>query len=285
MNIFRKIASLWNGFFIRRRLSLFNTRDNRESWYTHISIFNLLMVFVSTTILIFVATLTLVGYTNILNFIPKYRSEALRQRMIVVDNLVRIDSMERVINDMLIYSDNVAMIMSGKTPRIYENLTSDSVTLSATTLRPSLADSILRSQMEGEGRYNLQVASFGGEEYMSAPADGVITRQFNIAEGCYGVEIAASAGRVMAVRRGVVSMVQWSPELQYTIQIIHPDNTISIYQKIQNPVVKRGDSVKTGEIIGDNNDENGESQMEIRPIMFEIWSDGKPIDPEKYITF
>ncbi len=248
--------------------------------------FNIFMIIASSAILIFVLTLTLVAYSDTLNnLFPKYRSEAIRQRMLVVDNLIKIDSMEQVIKEMMLYSDNVALIMSGKTPRIYQNLTTDSVTLIKTPPIPSRADSILRSQMEGEGRYNLQLASFGGEEYMSAPADGVITRQFNIAEGVYGVEIAALAGRVMAVQRGVVSMAQWSPDYKYTIQIIHPDNTISIYQQIQNAVVRRGDSVKAGEVIGDNNDEDGNLQKENRTITFEIWSDGRPIDPEKYISF
>ncbi|MFI3306286.1 MAG: M23 family metallopeptidase [Rikenellaceae bacterium] len=285
MNIFQKIASLWSDIFRRRRLSIFNTRGNRESWYTHISLFNIVMVIVSAMILIFVLTLTLVGYTNALALFPKYRSESLRQRMVIVDNLVRMDSMEQMIKEMMLYSDNVALIMNGKTPRIYENLTSDSVTLVKTSLHTNAVDSTLRAQMEGEGRYNLQLASFGAEGYMSAPADGVITRQFNIAEGRYGVEIAASAGRVMAVKRGVVSMAMWSPESEYTVQIIHPDNSISIYHNIQNAIVRRGDSVKVGEVIGDNNDESGEARMESRPIVFEMWSEGKPIDPEKYIIF
>lgn len=225
----------------------------------------------------FIFTITIVSYTNFLDHLPGHRGEVVKLRQSVIGHIVRLDSLERVIKETMLYTDNVALIMNGKTPIIYENLIADSITLSKSTILPSLSDSILRTQMEGEGRYNLLLASFGGEEHIMSPVDGLITRQFNIAEGCFGVELT-STGRVMATQKGIVSISQWTPQDLNTIQIIHPDNTISIFRNIENAVVKRGDSVKAGEVIGDN-------ENTITPIVFEIWSEGKPIDPEKYITF
>ncbi len=291
MKILDRIGIWWEGFLRRRRLSLLNTRDNQEIWYTHISPINIIMALISTILLLFVFILTLVGYTPILDILPGYSAEVHRSRQLIIDNIVKLDSMERIIDEMMIYTDNVSLIMDGKTPVVRSKTSAESTTLSKELVQPNAADSILRSQMEGEGRYNIRAASAISSTPIVAPVEGVITQRFDLSEGDYGVKIATSAEqRVMAVQDGVVTLSLWSPEVGYTIQILHSNNLLSIYQNIPLTTVSRGDVVKSGEVIGYNGEEVDQSiqssnTTKSREINFELWRDGQPIDPERYIIF
>ncbi|MFI3259522.1 MAG: M23 family metallopeptidase [Rikenellaceae bacterium] len=280
MNITSKEISIWwRELFRRRRVALFNTQNNREVWHTHISLANILITAGVTFMLTCVLILTLVGYTNILYLLPGYRSEAMRSHNRFTETIIKIDSMEQVIKEMALYTENISSIMRGQTPATRINLLSNNDKLSKELVLPSQRDSLLRAQMEGESKYNLQLARFNSGTQMTAPVDGVIIRQFNIAEQSYGVAItSAVGGRIMATQRGVVVLAHWSPTDEYVIEIMHSDNTLSLYRNIKEVIVERGDTVKAGEVIGYNGDEN-------RTIEFEIWSDGRPIDPETHITF
>ncbi len=294
----------------RRRLSLLNTRDNQEVWHTHISPMNIIMALTSTLLVLFIVVLTLVGYTPILDMLPGYSAEVHRSRQTIIDNIVRLDSMERIIDEMVLYTDNVSQIMEGKTPVVRSKSSTDSRPLSKSLVAPNSADSALRRQMEGEGRYNLRAAMAISTTPIVAPADGVITRHFDLSEESFGVEIATSAEqRVMAVQDGIVTLVIWSPVVGYTVQIAHSNNLLSIYQNIPHTTISRGDTVKSGEVIGYNgeaeitngdstdaktetinNTQNGQitpsaTTRASREISFELWRDGKPIDPERYIIF
>ncbi len=290
MNIIDKIGSLWRGFTRRSRLSLFNTRDNHEVWHTHISPMNILMAVVASVILMFTVILTLVAYTPVLELLPGYSAEAHRSRQMVIENIVRLDSMERVIQEMTLYTDNVSLIMDGKTPVVRSTPMADGATKRSKELvQPNEADSVLRRQMEGEGRYNLRAARAISSEPLVAPVDGVITRRFDLDEGSFGVQVVASAEqRVMAIHDGVVLLSVWSPKSGYTVSVLHSNNVVSTYQNIPITLVSRGDAVKAGEVIGHNDIEADDSDVKSsvsREVTFELWVDGRPVDPERYIIF
>ncbi len=284
-NIVDKIGSWWHGLFQRRRLSLNNTRDHHEVWHIHISPANIIMALIAILLMLFTLVLTLVGYTPILELLPGYRSEALKSRQNIIENIIRLDSMERVIKDMQLYTDNVSLIMNGKTPVVRSAPSSDSTAMSKELILPNSIDSVLRNEMEGEGRYNLKAAAAAIATSMVVPVDGVITSQFDPTQNRYGVEIAAAATeRVMAAQRGIVTLSLWNPKDGYTVQILHPDNQMTIYQNVSHVVVERGDIVKAGEVIGYDEDADVESEVR-RTIKFELWMDGKAVNPEEYIIF
>ncbi len=285
MHILDMIVLWWRDLFRRRRVSLFNTRDHREEWYSHTSPANLVMAFGGTLLMMFLLVLVFAGYTPILNILPNYRSESQKSRELIVSNIVRIDSMERIINDMMLYTDNIGIIMSGKTPLIKESLLVDTLKLTNKLIMPNGADSILRAQMEGAGRYNLREASFNSGEILTSPVDGAITRKFDITKGLYGVELATADGRVMASQKGTVTLSQWVSNRGYIVQIMHPNNTISIYRNLDSAFVRCGDSVNGGEVIGHKDQETLVSGGASRPIEFELWRDGLAIDPERVVNF
>ena len=138
MNAFHSISSWWKRFSRKRRLSMLNATDNVEEWYTHISPAGLLAAFLA-----FILILSIVAYTPVLELLPGYRVEAARSRENLMQSVIRLDSMERMMNDMITYNNNIALIMEGKTPVVRTVGKEDSIRTNKTLVVPSREDSRL----------------------------------------------------------------------------------------------------------------------------------------------
>ena len=289
MDFLRKIRFWWRGFFRKRRFSMLNATDNSEEWHLHLSPASIIAGLVSFVLLLFILILSLVAYTPVLEFLPGYRTEADRSRENLVQNIIRLDSMERMMNQMMTYNQNIALIMEGKTPVMRAIASSDSSRLSKVLVMPSHEDSLLRAQMEGDGPYSLSASRNESRRALResmellAPVEGILTEKFDVADGRLGVGIVATADApVSAIERGTVIQSLWSPESGYTIIIQHANNLLSVYRNLSQSLVTTGQAVRGGEQIGYNAEPvNGE----VRLFGFELWNNGKPVNPESYIVF
>ena len=289
MDFLRKIRFWWRGFVRKRRCSMLNATDNSEEWHRHLSPASIIAVLVSFVLLLFILILSLVAYTPVLEFLPGYRTEADRSRESLVQNIIRLDSMERMMNQMMTYNQNIALIMEGKTPVMRTIASSDSSRLSKVLVMPSHEDSLLRAQMEGDGPYSLSASRNESRRALResmellAPVEGILTEKFDVADGRLGVGIVATADApVSAIERGTVIQSLWSPESGYTIIIQHANNLLSVYRNLSQSLVTTGQAVRGGEQIGYNAEPvNGE----VRLFGFELWNNGKPVNPESYIVF
>lgn len=289
MDFLRKIRFWWRGFFRKRRFSMLNATDNSEEWHLHLSPASIIAGLVSFVLLLFILILSLVAYTPVLEFLPGYRTEADRSRENLVQNIIRLDSMERMMNQMMTYNQNIALIMEGKTPVMRTFASSDSSRLSKVLVMPSHEDSLLRAQMEGDGPYSLSASRNESRRALResmellAPVEGILTEKFDVADGRLGVGIVATADApVSAIERGTVIQSLWSPESGYTIIIQHANNLLSVYRNLSQSLVTTGQAVRGGEQIGYNAEPvNGE----VRLFGFELWNNGKPVNPESYIVF
>lgn len=289
MNAFHSISSWWKRFSRKRRLSMLNATDNVEEWYTHISPAGLLAAFLAFALLLFILILSIVAYTPVLELLPGYRVEAARSRENLMQSVIRLDSMERMMNDMITYNNNIALIMEGKTPVVRNVGGLDSIKADKTLVMPSREDSLLRIQMEGEGPYGLGKSpsrkTLREAMAMTAPVEGIITEKFDTKLGQYGIRIAAAPGsQVSAVDNGTVVLSLWSPEEGYVVQVQHADNVLSIYKNLAQSMVSTGQRLRSGEVLGYSNDPQAEG-TDSKLFGFELWSDGKPVDPEGYIVF
>lgn len=288
MNLFHKIAHRWRQLFRKRRLSLQDAGSGNEEWYMHLSPAGLFSAFWALVLLLFILILILVAYTPILEFLPGYRTEATRSRESLVSNIMRLDSMERVMNDMITYNENIALVLDGRSPVVRSRVESDSLKLDKSLVAPNGADSVLRSQMEGDGIYSLggQAASRRSVREsveMIIPVDGIITQHFDAKQQMLGVRLATEAeAEVAAVESGTVVLSLWTPESGYLIAIQHKNNILSQYRNLSRSNVSTGQRVKAGELIGVTSDNSREGN---KPFEFALWSDGKAVDPEAYILF
>lgn len=290
MSIKNRIAVEWREFFRRHRLSLRNTRSNREVWHTYISPSKIISTGVVLTLTLFALVVTVVSYSPLLEYLPGYRSEALRSRNEIIANIIRLDSLESVIDNMMFYNQNVTKIMDGKLVEINRDREIVGSRESANSVKPNSADSTLRRQMEGEGRYNIRMAEVLAGIPISKPIDGIVTKRFDISKERFGVEVVGATGEtILALQDGVVQFAGWLPEGGYMVTILHPESMVSLYSGLSRVIVKRGESVRGGVVIGYNSEErveeDGSRKVVSSPVVFELWSGGNPVDPERFITF
>lgn len=280
-----KIANLWR----KHRLSLRDERDNHEMWYMHISPLSIVAAILALTLVLFIVILSSVAYTPLLEFLPGYQGN--RTRTILLENIVRLDSMERQLSQMKVYSDNIALIMEGKTPVMRSLTDQNQTTTDKSIVMPSAEDSILRAQIEGDGEYSIanQASSRRSVresmELVSPLAGGVIVNEFSPRSGSMGVSIASTADtQVVAIGEGTVILTTWSPDDGYLVEVQHTNGLISFYRNMTQSLVEVGQKLKAGQIVGYNADATDEGNTP-QLLQFEIWSDGKPVDPESYIVF
>ncbi len=290
MNRLQRIQSRWRSLLRKRRISVLNATDNSEEWHVHLSPAGLFAGAVAFALLFFILILSLMAYTPVLEFLPGYRTAADRSRENLVQNIMRLDSMERVVNDMMTYNENIALILEGRTPVARTIPNADTARAGKILVMPSHEDSLLRAQMEGDGPYSLQGSEGSKRRVREAielvsPAEGIIAERFDIGESRFGVRIAAAPGdRITAIDNGTVIQSLWTPENGYVVLMQHAGNLVSVYKNLSSALVTAGQAVRGGEQIGYSSETDPESS-ETKLFEFELWNNGKPVDPEGYIVF
>lgn len=280
-----------NGWFRKRRISMSDPILHEEEWSVHISPAGLTGAMLAFVLLLFALVLVLVAYTPVLDIFPGYRTAAERQHDELVQNIMRIDSLERRMSDMLTYNENIAMILEGRTPVVRTPLSEgDTTKLDKTLVPPSQFDSLLRAEMEGEGDYSLARTLRSREQgdgklFFAAPVEGIITRHFSRDENYLGVGVqAAPNAPVTSIDDGTVVDVVMGGERGALVTVQHFNGFISIYRNLSQVLVSKGQVLKSRQVIGYN--AMADAGKKDNPLVeMEIWNEGKAVDPEIYIVF
>lgn len=287
-NIF---AKFWGWFAGRHQISIDATDNNTDAWFVVVRPWQVLLGLVALIALMMFAAIGIVAYTPILDMIPGTPGE--KSRNLLIDNIVRLDSMEREMNNLLVYSDNISLIVDGKTPIIRNvEMVGDSIDIKSKELIPtSAADSALRAQIEGTGEYSIAAAAAARKSTRSQldmlpPVQGVITQRFDPKNEAFGVRLRVEASAtVSAVKDGTIVAGYWSPDDGYVITIQHSDNLLSTYKRNTTLQKGVGARVRAGEVIATAGEaETGEADKSSE-VELELWYKGTPIDPEGYIVF
>lgn len=276
--------------FRKKRFSMSDPVHQEEEWSLHITPVGLLGSLAAFCFVLFLLVLVLVSYTPILDIFPGYRTAAEKTQDELVRNVMRLDSLERRMNDMLTYNENIAMILEGRTPVVRTPLgDGDTVKLDKRLVPPSQFDSLLRAQMEGDGDYSLartlQSRQQGGKLIFASPVEGIITRHFSREDNYLGVGIqAAPNAPVTSIDDGVVVDVATLGEKGSVVMVQHFNGFVSIYRNLSQVLVAKGESIKSRQVIGYNSMPSVGDRT--NPVVeMEIWNEGKAVDPEAYIVF
>jgi murein DD-endopeptidase MepM/ murein hydrolase activator NlpD len=142
-------------------------------------------------------------------------------------------------------------------------------------------------KFEAEEKYNLASIDSKPNENMYVffrPTRGVISSSFNLSEGQYGIYLITSPNEsVLSVLAGTVVYAAFTFDYGWVIQVQHENNYLSIYKNNTRVLKKVGDEVKAGESIAITGDATGKKAGS--QFYFELWKQGKPIDPEEVIIF
>ena len=211
-------------------------------------------------------------------------------RQAIVNEALRIDSLEQVFELQNKYITNLQDIIAG-TVSIDTVYSIDSLARVRSELlmeRSEREESFMRQYEEAE-RYNITSQSQPVNDVLSIsifrPTAGLVSQSYDPLEQHLGVDIAASPNQsVVSVLDGTVLMSAYTSEMGYTICIVHPGELISIYKHCESLLKKTGDRVKQGDVValvGRGTDRTTKGSH----LHFELWYQGQPLDPEKYILF
>lgn len=116
------------------------------------------------------------------------------------------------------------------------------------------------------------------------PVEGIVSAQYDPSIDHFGVDIVGKKNEpVKAVADGTVLLASWTEDAGYVIALQHDYNLTSVYKHNSTLTHKVGDRVSGGEIIAIMGNSGG---MTSGPhLHFELWQEGKPLNPAQYLSF
>ena len=120
------------------------------------------------------------------------------------------------------------------------------------------------------------------EVFFLKPADGFISKSFDPEHGHNGNDyVMKENSPIFASAGGYVVFADYTPKFGYTIIINHKENYITKYLHCSTLLKKEGETVRQGELIALSGNSGTESSGP--HLHFEIWKDGKPINPSEVL--
>ena len=270
------------------RLVVLNEDTFEEVGFVRLSRLNIFAISGFILILVVAIVYLAIAYTPIKELIPGYPDTMMSHH--IRQNAMKLDSIERELAMRDQYFQNINRIVNGESP---ENYLNDTTTLKGQediVFTRSENDSILREQVEAEEQFRLSVIeqTTNGktlhELHFFTPVQGIITNSFNPLESHYGVDLVAGPNEVVKTTLdGMVILAAWTLETGYVIQVQHDNNLISVYKHNAELFKSEGQKVSAGDaiaVIGNS------GELTTGPhLHFELWHNGVPLDPIKYIVF
>lgn len=289
----KKKKSWMNRLRNKYRLVIMNDETLEERVTFRLSRLNVFVVLGTLTIILIILTSILIAFTPLREYIPGYTNVGLQKKLYELQ--IKTDSIENGLEKRNRFIQNMKDVMNGKDLSTDVPLSKDTLhKYNNIKLKKSPEDSLLRAEVENQGKYNLY--RFGNSEnerqknesigkvLFFVPLKGVITNEFNPSQNHYGIDIVSKQNEaIKCVLDGTVILSNWTLETGYTIVIQHQQNIVSVYKHNSALLKKEGEFVKAGDpiaIIGQT------GELTTGPhLHFELWSDGNPVNPKDYINF
>jgi murein DD-endopeptidase MepM/ murein hydrolase activator NlpD len=269
------------------RLVILNDETFEEKLSLRLSRLNVFVVVGVVGVLLVALTTIIIAFTPLREYIPGYSSTALKRQ--AMENALRVDSLERTLRNYEQYMMIVQGIVEGN-PVSFETADTQGVAPpEEQDFTVSSADSALRDEVAQEDRYNIsrKPVSSGRnilENYtFFPPLKGVVTDDFNPSNEHYGVDIVSGEDEpILCTLDGTVIFSSWTSSSGHVIAVQHAGDLFSIYKHNSVLLKSQGDRVQAGEaiaIVGNSGEETTGPHLH-----FELWFNGSPMDPTKYMN-
>jgi len=272
------------------RLVMMNDETLEESYSIRLSPLRLFTAAGLLAIGLILLTSYIIAFTPLREYIPGYSSDV-RMRRIILNLAEKVDSLQKDAMSKDLLLQNIRMVIDGGTaPDGIVVRTPAKPDMQTTRLSPSSSESAFRKAIDAEDKYDLNanaketMATGIYSFYFFTPLKGRITTHYNPGEKHYGVDIVAARNEaVKATLDGTVIFAGWNSTTGHVIQLQHAEGLISIYKHNAVLLKKEGDVVKAGEAIAIT---GNSGELTTGPhLHFEIWLEGKPLDPEDLMVF
>lgn len=282
----KRRKAFWKDIKFKYKLTVINENTLEEVFGLHVSKLNGISVLLSVLTVLFVIAALIIVATPLRNYLPGYMNSEIRAQ--VVENALRVDSLQLLVNQQNLYIMNIQDIFLGKikadTVRSMDSL---AIIREDSLMERTQRETDFRKQYEEAEKYNLTNITAHTEAdglIFYRPTRGMISAKFDAEQQHYGTDIAANPGEsVLATLDGTVILSTYTTETGYMIAIQHNQEFVSIYKHCGSLLKKAGDKAKGGEavaLVGNT------GQLTTGPhLHFELWHKGRAVDPELYIVF
>ena len=249
----KNTKSFWHRIRFKYKLSFINEGTLEEVWSFRLSQLSAFVTLAVFAFFLIAVTAFIIIKTPIRNYLPGYLDVEVRKE--IMQNALRADSLERMIEIQSLYLDNVAGILSGTMPldsiRQIDSLASNDINYE---IPRSKEETRFVKDYEEEEKYNLSVLTDPGKVptegvFFYKPVNGVVTSHYETDVHHYGVDLAAARRRVSWYVDGTVIYTGFDPNHGNVIQIQHKNGFISVYKHNELLLKEVGDHVVAGEAI------------------------------------
>lgn len=269
------------------RVSILNENTLEESWHIRLSRASVFIFVSSLFLFTFILLTILIFATPVRYYLPGYGDSANRSN--IIQESMRVDSMLQQMNLQAEYLNIVKGIVTGELKD--DSIASlDSIALkerAQVLMEKGKKEREFVERYESEERFNLSSLETKGVEDMYVffrPAKGVVSSTFNMQEKRNGIGIITSPNEtVVSVLAGTVIYAAFTFDFSWVIQVQHENDYISIYKNNNRLLKKVGDTVRAGEGIAITGETAEKKTGE--HFYFELWKQGKPLNPEDLIIF
>ena len=273
--------------WFRNRLQIIfrNKRDFKD-----ISFFEFTNLSLSLYLLFFLALIFSISFflsTTILSqwFDPRFVEKKANEELIRLSNSIDSLIYESQIKDQ--YIENIMIILSGGENEFLEKKSEENkLELQDLTNDYSAVDSFFRQEFESNLSFSEIIRSTDSDQnllLMSPVSSGVVSSFYDPSKSHFGIDITCKEEEpIKSVLDGTVLMSSWTKDSGYVISIIHPNNLISVYKHNSKVFVEPGQIVKTGDVISII---GNTGELSTGPhLHFELWLNGKSINPSEFIS-
>lgn len=277
------------------RLVIMNDETFEEVGSYRLTMLNFYILLSSIIVVVAFIVILMIAATPLKKYIPGYGTGIAEKEVRILNR--SIDSLESQVNAYHLYYENVQRMLVNDVQTADDVRNTEEISPLTDSLQPveaSELDEQLRKEVEldqigaivqqSESRSFQNRRTSLAQIYFIPPLNGEISAAFTPDKGHLGVDVLAPKNTpVKAALDGYVFLSDWTLETGNTIGIQHENNIITFYKHNSSLLKKAGSYVKAGEaiaIIG-----NTGTLSDGPHLHFEMWYNGKPMNPIDYISF
>ncbi len=268
----------------RYRLVVVNDESFEEVGSYRLTELNVYVGLAAAFVGILLFSMLLFIFTPLKNIIPGYADvNALSNRQEIVKVFKRVDSLEDVLGAQAVYIQSVGKAMRGEKDAsdlaVPSEVTDFAKAHPAANVEKSVNTTVSNTaSLDGKN----EDGKLDATNFIAPVSKGMVTDVFNAQPGHFGIDIAAPKDSpIQSVADGIVICATWTVDTGYIIGVQHANNTITFYKHNSVLYKKVGAEVKAGEaiaVIGNTGDLSSGPHLH-----FELWHNGKPVNPSEYI--
>lgn len=275
MSMKEKWEDKWNDFkeHMRKKFRM-TIRDKafEEKFSIEFSRWNAWTAVLLSIVLLIAVTTVLIAFTPLREYIPGYGSTKQARKLFSLQ--VQLDSLSNQIQAYESYVDQIQLVLGGDYSADSAAFQSEgNIPDKASTFAFSKEDSLLLSmttQKETENAapsMSMERKQKAVRHLLFRPVSGKIVRQHGPQHKDILLQTMGTQP-VYAVEEGIV--VCASPEM---LCIQHPENRLSIYRRYGHLLVRRGEHVRSGQVVA-------ETGKDTALLSFEWWENGRNLNPQ-----